>query len=664
MTDHPIADPDETAVLDDDDIPANPSAAPTFGDIVAARFNRRGVLKGALGVTAIAATMGPLALAASRGANAAAGRYLFEEIEHGVDGTHHVANGYDADILIRWGDPVEAGAPAFDPMNQTAEAQARQFGYNNDFVGYVALPPGSGSGDHALLCVNHEYTNTALMFPGLTGDDRKIDPAKYTKEHADIELAAHGASVVEIKKTGGKWSVVPDSPNNRRISLLNTEIEITGPAAGHDRLKTSADATGTAVIGTLNNCAGGISPWGTYLTAEENFHQYFMGDIAGSAEERNYKRYGVGKAKYPWGKFHDRFDVTKEPNEANRFGWIVEIDPMDPTSTPKKRTALGRFKHEGAESIVNKDGRVVVYTGDDQRFDYLYKFVTDGTFNPGDRAANMDLLDSGTLYVAKFNEDGSMAWLPLVHGEGGLTAENGFDSQADVVIEARRAADTLGATPMDRPEDVEPNPKTNKVYVMLTNNTKRKADRVDAVNPRADNTFGHIVELTPAGGDHAAATGAWDILVRCGDPSVADIGAVWNPATSRNGWFAAPDNCAVDGQGRLWIATDQGSNWAKSGTADGVWALETEGEARGAGKMFFRVPIGAEMCGPRFSDDGETLFVAVQHPASDGVEAYKGFERTSTFEDPATRWPDFRDGMPVRPAVVAITKRGGGVIGG
>jgi hypothetical protein len=257
-----------------------------------------------------------------------------------------------------------------------------------------------------------------------------------------------------------------------------------------------------------------------------------------------------------------------------------------------------------------------------------------------------------------------MAWLPLVHGEGGLNAENGFDSQADVVIEARRAADILGATPMDRPEDVEPNPKTNKVYVMLTNNTKRKDDRVDAVNPRANNTFGHIIELTPAGGDHAATTGAWDILVRCGDPSVADIGAVWNPATSKNGWFAAPDNCAVDGQGRLWIATDQGKNWAKTGTADGVWALETEGEARGAGKMFFRVPIGAEMCGPRFSDDGETLFVAVQHPASDGVEAFKGFERTSTFEDPATRWPDFRDGMPVRPAVVAITKRGGGVIGG
>ena len=663
MTDHPSVDSDETAVLDDDDIPANPMISPTFGDIVAQRFNRRGVLMGALGVTAIAATMGPMALATTRSASAAVGRFVFDEIEHGVDETHHVANGYDADILIRWGDPVEAGAPAFDPMNQTAEAQAKQFGYNNDFIGYVALPQGSGSGENALLCVNHEYTNTSLMFPGLTGDDRKIDPTKYTKEHADIELAAHGGSVIEIKKTNGKWSVVPDSPNNRRISMLNTEMEITGPAAGHDRLKTSVDATGKAVVGTLNNCAGGISPWGTYLTAEENFHQYFMGDIAGSAEEQNYKRYGVGKSKYPWGKFHDRFDVTKEPNEANRFGWIVEIDPMDPTSTPKKRTALGRFKHEGAESIVNSDGRVVIYTGDDQRFDYLYKFVTDGKFNPDDRAANMDLLDAGTLYVAKFNKNGSMDWLPLVHGEGGLTAENGFDNQADVVIEARRAADTLGATPMDRPEDVEPNPKTNKVYVMLTNNTKRKEDQVDAVNPRARNTFGHIVELTPPGGDHAATTGAWDILVQCGDPSVADVGAVWNPATSKNGWFAAPDNAAVDGEGRLWISTDQGKNWAKSGTADGVWALETDGEMRGTGKMFFRVPIGAEMCGPRFSDDSETLFVAVQHPASDGVKAYRGFERTSTFEDPATRWPDFQDGMPVRPAVVAITKQGGGAIG-
>ncbi len=665
MTDQERQDYPENAILDSDDISTNPLTAPTFGDVVAARFSRRDVMRGALGVTAIAATMGPLALAMTQSAHAAAGRYVFEEIQHGVDETHHVAPGYDMNILIRWGDPVEADAPAFDPMNQTAAAQAKQFGYNNDYLGYIGLPFGSNNPTHGLLCANHEYTNPEVMFPGLTASDRKVDPAKYTKDIVDIELAAHGCSVLEVKQDGGVWSVVKGSPNNRRITMLASENEITGPAAGSDRMKTSADATGRKVIGTLNNCAGGISPWGTYLTAEENFHQYFSGNTEGLAEQRNLDRYGVGgkNAAYPWGQFHDRFNVNMEMNESNRFGWIVEIDPLDPASTPKKRTALGRFKHEGAESIVNKDGRVVVYSGDDQRFEYLYKFVTAGTFNPNDRAANMDLLDEGTLYVAKFNDDGTVGWLPLVFGQGKLTAENGFNSQADVLIETRRAADLLGATPMDRPEDVEPNPQTNKVYMMLTNNSRRKPEQVDAVNPRPDNTFGHIVEISPTDNDHAAATGTWDILVKCGDPSVAEVGAMWNPATSANGWFAAPDNCAVDSLGRLWISTDQGTSWAKTGTADGIWALETEGALRGTGRMFYRVPIGAEMCGPIFTPDTTTLFVAVQHPATDGVKAFPGFERESTFEDPATRWPDFKPDLPPRPSVVAITRQGGGVIG-
>jgi hypothetical protein len=253
--------------------------------------------------------------------------------------------------------------------------------------------------------------------------------------------------------------------------------------------------------------------------------------------------------------------------------------------------------------------------------------------------------------------------MPLVHGEGPLTAENGFPDQATVLVHTRLAADALGATPMDRPEDVEPNPMTGKTYVMLTNNSRRKPDQTDAVNPRAENRFGQIVEITAAGGDHTATEDSWDMLVVCGDPADGEVGAMWNPATSENGWFACPDNCAVDNQGRLWISTDQGSGWSRSGTADGIWALETEGELRGTGMMFFRVPIGAEMCGPKFTPDDATLFVAVQHPATDGTKAYPGFERSSTFEDPATRWPDFQDGVPPRPSVVAITKDDGGKIG-
>jgi secreted PhoX family phosphatase len=663
-----------------EDIPVNPSEEPTLGDIINARFSRRGLLKGALGVTALGALAAsplaalaaathdepaPGALANASEDAAEAGRVGFTEIAHGVDETHHVAPGYSADILIRWGDKVAADAPEFDPRAQTAAAQLKQFGYNNDFIGYIPLPLGSDNADHGLLCINHEYTDEEVMFPGLGQYDEAFSGA--TKAIAEIEMACNGGSIIEIKRQNGKWRVVPESRYARRISALDTEMALSGPAAGHDRLKTSADPSGKRVIGTVNNCAGGITPWGTYLMAEENFHYYFVGDAEGHPEQTNYARYGIPGKRYPWGRFHPRFDIEAEPNEANRFGWIVEVDPFDPASMPVKRTALGRFKHEGAESIVNKDGRLVVYSGDDQRFEFLYRFVTRDRVDESDRSANQDLLDHGILSVARFDADGTLAWLPLVHGQGPLIAENGFASQADVLIETRRAATLLGATPMDRPEDVEPNPVNGKVYVMLTNNSKRGTDgqpESDAANPRAANIWGHVLELTPTDGDHAADTARWDVLIKAGNPADGVVAAMWNPATSANGWFACPDNCAVDPAGRLWVSTDQGSAWSTaSGSADGVWALETEGSARGTGRMFFRVPVGAEMCGPRFTPDGKTLFVAVQHPATDGTRDYPGFERTSTFEDPATRWPDFDPDMPPRPSVVAITKDDGGEIG-
>ncbi len=663
-----------------EDIGRNPLSAPTLGEVIDRRFGRRDALRGALAVTAVSALLGPAMLATGRPAQAQtapatpaapASRYVFEEIAHGADETHHVAPGYGANVLIRWGDPVLSDAPAFDPMHQTAAAQVKQFGYNNDFIGYIGLPFGSDDPNHGLLCVNHEYTNEEVMFPGLGGvQDGDRNFAAMTRELFEVEMAAHGNSIIEIEKADGRWRVKADSRYNRRITALDTPFDITGPAAGHDRLKTSADPAGNRVIGTVNNCAGGITPWGTYLSCEENFHYYFLGTTEGHPERTNYARYGVPGREYGWGRVQPRFDINQEPHEANRFGWIVEIDPLDPASTPKKRTALGRFKHEGAETVVNGDGRVVVYSGDDERFEYVYKFVSEGRFDSADRAANIDLLDHGTLYVAKFNADGTVEWLPLVHGQGPLTEANGFHSQADVLIEARRAGDVLGATPMDRPEDVEPNRHTGKVYFTLTNNSRRTGPdgdnprrRVDAANPRPANNFGHIVEITTPGGDHAATAGRWDILVQCGDPATAAVGAVWNPATTANGWFACPDNLAVDGRGRLWVATDQGESWARSGTADGIWALETEGGLRGTGKMFFRVPVGAEMCGPRFTPDDRTLFVAVQHPATDGAADYAPFGRASTFEDPATRWPDFQPNMPPRPSVVAITKDDGGEIG-
>ncbi|MGR3592043.1 MAG: PhoX family protein [Limimaricola soesokkakensis] len=640
-----------------DDKGVNTSGAPTIGDVIAARMGRRDLMKGALGFTAIAATVSPMALAASRAyAQTGEGSFDFTEIEAGVSEDMVVAEGYDADVLIRWGDPVLPGAPEFDVDNQTAEAQNQQFGYNSDFIGTVPHPQAPDDPDRLLLVNHHEYTNEELMFPGL-GIQDDAEFAQMTEELINIEKAAHGGSVIEIRRgEDGKWSVVRDSTYNRRITA-ETPMKISGPAAGHAKMQTGADPAGTDVLGTFNNCAGGITPWGTWLMAEENFNGYFWSDAQEPPSTETSDdpatilnaRYGVPGKWYAWGKFDDRFNIDKEPNEPNRHGWIVEVNPADPNSTPVKRTALGRMKHEGAMPAVNGDGRIALFMGDDERFDYIYRFVTEAAHNPEN--PDPDILDRGTLSVARFDADGTVTWLPLIHGEGPLTAENGFADQGDVLIQTRRAADFLEATPMDRPEDVEPNEQTGKIYVMLTNNTRRKPGDENAANPRAENAFGHIIEITAPEGDFAADTMPWEILVKCGDPSVEDVGATFSPATSEHGWFGMPDNCAVDAAGRLWIATD-GNSAEDTGRADGLWAMETEGEMRGTSKHFFRVPVGAEMCGPWFVNDDQSLFLAVQHPG-DG----------STFDSPSTRWPDFTDGMPPRPAVVVIQKQGGGRIG-
>ncbi len=641
--------------------PATTRISTPLAELIDTRLSRRSALKSlfAAGVATVAA---PAAFAATRENDPSS--LSFAQASHSIEMYHQAAPGHRADVLIRWGDKVLRDAAEFDPFKLSAEAQEKQFGYNNDFVAFLPLPRGSKNSTHGLLAVNHEYTNPELMFSGLTANDAA---GKMTREQADVELSAHGLSIIEIRKGANGWHPVENSRLNRRISARTTEMTVAGPAAGHDRLKTKADPSGKRVIGTLNNCSGGVTPWGTVLTAEENFNSYFGGDPDKTPEAANHQRLGIkGKSRYSWPRFYERFDIEKEPNEPNRFGWVVEIDPYDPHSTPIKRTTLGRFKHEAATCVVAPDGRVVVYSGDDEAFEYIYRFITAKKFVPNNPAANRDLLDEGTLSVAKFDDAGTLRWLPLVFGQGPLTPANGFHSQADVLIDTRRAADLLGATPMDRPEDVETNPVNGRVYVMLTNNNTRKPDQISKLHPRPTNLYGHIVELLPPGTEgsdgargamHTADEYRWEVLLLAGDPAKPEHGAKYHPDTEKLGnWLAAPDNCTFDNRGRLWITTDQGSSQRKTGIPDGVYACDVNGAGRGLTKFFYAVPKDAEMCGPAFTPDNKTLFVAVQHP---------GEEKNSTFDNPSTRWPDFdfKRNVPPRPAIVAITREDGGVIG-
>ena len=628
-------------MFDPEDHTSNPTigaGAPLIGELIETRLSRRTVLGGLLAGASTLVTGCSIAPVAPQSG------FSFQEVGRGMDDNHHVPPGYAADVLIKWGDHLfDADAPEFDPYRQSEADQLARFGYNNDYIGFVSLNDDPSRG---LLCVNHEYTSAPLMFP----DIAKGFPQSMTKDHVLTEMAAHGGSIVEVRLQESRWLPVTGSPFNRRITAHKTPMQMSGPVAGHDRLKTSSDPTGCLVAGTMNNCAGGITPWGTWLMAEENFNLYFTGKLAEDhAEAANHARYGLNYSVFSWGTFFERFNVEREPTEPNRFGWIVEVDPSDPTSTPKKRSALGRFKHEGAETVIAPDGRVVVYMGDDQRFDYVYKFVTKNALRKDQ--PDPDLLDDGTLFVARFSDDGFVDWLPLRFGEGPLNVSNGFDSQADVLIEARRAADLLGATPMDRPEDVQPDQKTGRVWVMLTNNHVRSTAQVSASNPRPNNTHGHIIEIVEPAGNFASTRSRWEILVQCGDPNDDAAEATWNVATSANGWFGSPDNAALDGTGRLWVATDGNPT---TGAADGIWAVETSGDRKGTGSSFFRAPIGAEVCGPQFSSDSKTLFLSVQHPG-DGPAA--------SFENPSTRWPDFQPKMPPRPSVLAIRQLNGDAIG-
>lgn len=623
----------------------NQSGNEPFAAILNRRISRRALMRGvAIGAPLLAISTSPVgsqllgSAPLTKTVDAAGSSVGLESIPHDLDDRINLSPGYSSNVVIRWGDPVVAGAPEFSLDGQTAESAAKQFGFNCDYNGFLPLYPGAS--DRGILVVNHEYTSGTEMFPG-------YDKANPTPDQMAVEIMSHGLGIVEVERArDGSWSYKADSSFNRRITG-ETPMMLTGPLMGHAYAQTGSDGSGMWVAGTLNNCAGGKTPWGTVLTAEENFHQYFgNGAAVDEAGQVRNSRYGVGDAvsRRQWETAYDRFDLAKEPNEVNRFGYVVEIDPYDATFTPRKHTALGRFKHEAANTTISDDGRVVVYSGDDQRFDYVYKFVSNDRFDPYNRAANFGLLESGTLYVARFNDDGSGEWLPLVAGGGSLATW----TQAGISAFTRLAADAVGATPMDRPEDIEVNPVNHRVYIALTNNTKRAADGVDSANPRGPNTHGHILELTENGGDSGSRRFTWDIFIMCGDPSVdADQTYFAGFDRSQLDSISAPDNLAFDLNGNLWIATD--GQPSKLDSADAVYVVPTAGPERGRIRRFMTGVPDGEVAGPEFTPDYRTLFVGIQHPGEgEGLDT------------PSSTFPD---GDFPRPSVVALHKDDGGQIG-
>ncbi|MEU9452751.1 PhoX family protein [Streptomyces sp. NPDC048277] len=647
----------------------NTSSNAYVGDVIAGALSRRGVVKAAAVVAVAAGGVGvggtlPAAAAPASAASKPAGgaRGLrFAPVAPNTADTVTVPEGYGQNVVIRWGEPILRGAPAFDPENQTGAAQAGQFGYNNDFLALLPLP---GEHRRQILVANHEYTDEVLMFRG-------YDAANPTRQQVEVAWAAHGLGVVVVEedRRTGALSVVPRHPLNRRVTAT-TEFRLTGPAAGSELLRTSADPTGRKVLGTLNNCSGGTTPWGTTLHGEENFNQYFA-----NGTRTIDKRYGVGTGatERKWERFDKRFDVAQEPNESHRFGYVVELDPYDPESVPRKRTALGRFKHEGATVRLTDDGRPVVYSGDDERFDYFYKFVGSKRMKGGSgRAArehNATLLDEGTLYVARLTGDspaieidgtgklpadgefdGSGEWIPLATAtaKGAVSHVEGMTAE-EVYVFTRLAGDKVGATKMDRPEDIEPSPRTGKVYVALTNNTNRGVGAnaaADEANPRNANKHGHILELTEHRNRPESTRFGWLLFLVAGDPE--------DPATYFAGFpkddvspISCPDNVAFDPHGNLWISTDGN----QLGSHDGLLGVATTGARRGELKQFLTVPTGAETCGPLVQD--RRVLVAVQHP---------GEIAGASVESPASTWPD-GPGKIVRPAVVAVWRKDGCDIG-
>ncbi|MCL5049990.1 MAG: PhoX family phosphatase [Firmicutes bacterium] len=648
----------------------NQSDGVDFYTIVNRRMSRRKFLKGSVATAVGAFLTTPLLAACSRpsspqAAAPAVSGLGFDAIAANREDTVKVPSGYRAQAFLPWGTPLVAGAAAFKPdASNSALDQSRQVGSHHDGMHFFPIDVQSGgqSSDEGLLVMNHEYVDPDILHA------QRASELPRPQQEVFKELMAHGVSVAHIlRQPDGQWALVPNSPYNRRITAA-TPMRMSGPVAGDDKLVTRYSPDGTMTRGTMNNCAHGFTPWGTYLTCEENWAGNFAN--TDSEQPREHRRYGVrtNHSNYHWESAEpasddtDRFNAAVRGddasqdyrNEPNHFGWIVEIDPFTPGSTPIKRSSLGRFAHEGVVFAPPVEGQpLVAYSGDDSRFEYIYKFVSKHPYHQA--TASGELLDEGTLYVARFNEDGSGDWLALDINDPEFIARAEqagveFSSQADVLLNTRLAADVMGATKMDRPEWGAVHPHTGDVYFTLTNNTRRDASQVDAVNPRAENAHGHIVRWHERG-DHAAAVFDWDLFLLGGDAGTHTPGTGGEGVTlTSDNHFACPDGLWFDNRGVLWIQTDMSGATLREGSFGHNAMLAADPET-GEVRRFLTGPVDCEVTGVVTTPDGRTMFVNIQHPG-------EGTASTGFSSD----WPDGNGARP-RSATVVITRDDGGVVG-
>ena len=610
-----------------------------FDQVLDKGVSRRDVIKygTAAGAAGFLGGVSNLAMAVSQ----ATTLMTFNNIAISTDDTVSLPEGYTYDRLVSWGDPILKGASSFATTNSSSD-QIGQFGDNTDGMSLFHLKNADGSLDEnrAVMAVNSEYINKKFMHTHKGESMTDDDVLK--------EIVAHGVNVFEVNKNSqGQWAVNQNSKYNRRLHGNANEFVMTGPVTGHDLLKTAADKTGRKIVGTFNNCGNGETPWGTYLTCEENFNGYF-GAPEGTAFTKEQKAYGLSETgfNYNWWPSQERFDLSKNPNEAHRFGWIVEIDPMDPSSKAMKRSALGRFKHENAAMTINADGHAVVYMGDDERGEFIYKFVSRDKFKEGDRKHNMTLLENGTLYAAKFHDNGAGEWIELTHGKNGLTKANGFEDQAYVLVYARIAARFVGATTMDRPEWVACHPSSPMVFCTLTNNKYRgvKDDQpINAANPTEKNPYGHIIRWVPENRDHTSNRFGWDLFAVAGNPALHSGQKGGSDNVTTENMFNAPDGLAFDKSGRMWIQTDGNykneGDFAGHGNNQMLCADPVTGHIR----RFMVGPRKCEITGISFSNDQRYMFVGIQHPGDSFPSADK-------------------DGVP-RSTVIVVRREDGGIVG-